>query len=103
MSNPLNKTMPEAALMKAIEDAADRLGYLCWHDNYSRRNKPGFLDLHICGHGRHWVLETKTAKGRTRPEQEDWIREYRKAGVDARIVRPDDLDDMLEELREQAA
>ncbi len=83
----------EAQLHHAVTDMAERLGWLVWHDNDSRRNDPGFPDL-LCIHPDHGViwLELKTMKGRVRPEQQAWIDLLRQARQRAFVVRPTDMD-----------
>lgn len=93
----------EAEVQDSIIGLADRLGYEWHHETDSRKSRPGFPDLHIVGYGRHWVFELKTATGRVEAEQSTWINAYKAAGVDARIVRPDDLDELLAELNDAAS
>lgn len=94
-------TMTEKALMETIQAAAKALGYLVYHPYDSRRSEPGWPDLFLVRNGAILVYETKTATGRVRPAQLDWLEELQHGRVlSARIVRPADLDDVLEELRE---
>jgi hypothetical protein len=94
-------TMPkltEAQLQKAIVQTAKQLGFLVYHSAYSIGSERGFPDLCICGHGRLWFFELKGPKPKVYPEQEAWIAALQAAGMDARFVYPDDLDDVLNEL-----
>ena len=94
-------TMTEKALMQAIRDAAGPLGYLTYHTYDSRRSEEGFPDLVIVKRGNLFFFETKTATGRVRPAQLNWLEELQNGQVlSARLVRPADLDDVLDELRE---
>jgi len=44
------------------------------------------------------VLELKSADGRYRPGQEDWLDAWRAVGADVRVVRPGDLHALEDEL-----
>ena len=67
--------MTEAALQQAVIDLARWCGYLAWHDNDSRRNRPCFPDLVLIhtGNGRLIFVELKSEKGRVRPDQDVWL------------------------------
>lgn len=67
--------MTEAALQQMVIDLARWAGYLVWHDNDSRRNRPGFPDLTMVHtlNGRLIFSELKSEKGRVRPEQDVWL------------------------------
>jgi hypothetical protein len=104
-------TITEAQLQDTIVSAARKLGYLVFHDHDSRRSETGFPDLVIVGHSRVIVFECKTAKGKLRPatinrkgrflpSQEDWLWEFARAGVEAGVIRPNDLDEALELLNQ---
>lgn len=95
--------MTEEELQKTITEAAMNHGYQVHHETDSRKSRGGFPDLHICGHGRQFVFELKSDRGESRPDQRVWIREYQRAGVDARFVYPEDLDAVLAELQRSAA
>jgi hypothetical protein len=53
----------------------------------------GFLDLLLL---RHTVIaaELKTGKGRPTVEQIEWLEAWRRAGVDAYLWHPDDLEEI---------
>lgn len=95
-------SMTEAELQSAIVEAAEKLGYHCHHETDSRKSNGGFPDLHIVGHSRQMVLELKSDRGESRPDQRQWIRAFQNAGVDARFVYPEDLDEVLAELQRGA-
>lgn len=95
----LAAAVTEKQLQDAIVDAAGRLGYLCYHTYDSRRSPEGFPDLLLVKGETCLVYECKTEKGRLRPMQQAWIDAFNAAGIPARIVRPADLDDVLNELR----
>ena len=93
-------SMTERQLQEAIRDAAGRTGWKCFHVYDSRRSVPGFPDLVLLRGDRALVYELKTETGRVRPEQRDWLEAFNTAGIPARIVRPCDLDAVLDELGE---
>lgn len=78
----------EAAYSRRITDMANLLGLRWHHEQDSRRSKPGFPDLVLCGPKGVLFLEVKTDTGRIKPEQQAWIDALRGAGQDALIVRP---------------
>jgi len=93
-------SMTERQLQEAIIAAARALGYLCYHVYDSRRSVPGFPDLVLLRGSRAIVYELKTERGRVRPEQHDWLAAFNAAGIPAKVIRPADLDAVLDELRE---
>jgi len=95
-------TTDEELLQRTLIEAADALGYLTHWTPDSRRTHAGHPDVTICGYGLYLKIELKTAKGRIRPMQIVWLRELRQAGIDARLVRPADLDGLLDLLRRVA-
>lgn len=84
----------EAAYQRRITDLANLLGLRWHHETDSRRSKPGFPDLTICGPKGVAFLEVKTDAGRIKPEQQAWLDALRAAGCDALIVRPRHWDDV---------
>lgn len=52
----------------------------------------GFPDLIIAGYGRIIAAELKSEKGRTTPEQEDWLRVLSLCGAETYVWRPSDWD-----------
>lgn len=83
----------EAEFQDTVTEMADRLGWRWHHETDSRRSEAGFPDL-VLVHPNHGVLwlELKTAKGRVRAEQHNWIYALQQAGQRAFVVRPADLD-----------
>ena len=83
----------ERELQDTVVEMAERLGWETWHDNDSRRNKPGFPDLLLVHpeRGAIW-FELKSQAGRVRPEQRYWLDLLTAAGQRAMVVRPRDLD-----------
>ena len=84
--------MTEADLQRAVLDLTKWLGLLAFHSTDSRRDScAGFPDLVISGQAGHIFRELKTAEGRLRPEQADWIARLTQGGADAAVWRPVDL------------
>jgi hypothetical protein len=83
--------MTEADLLRAVTDLARWLGLRYFHDNDSRRNRAGWPDLAIAGRGGLILRELKSATGRLRPEQMDWISILELGGADVAVWRPVDL------------
>lgn len=95
--------MAERDLQDAIIAHAEQLGFIWFHDRDARGNQPGHPDLHIVGHQLDLHLELKAATGRIRPQQRVWLRELQRATVhETRLVRPADMDDVLDLLRRMA-
>lgn len=96
-------TTDEAALQETLTKTADALGFLWHHEVDSSRSNPGLPDLRIVGHGLDLTCEMKTATGKLRPQQREWLRELQRATVhETRLVRPGDLDGIIELLRRMA-
>jgi len=88
--------MRERDFQAMVEQAAGYLSWRCYHTHDSRRSNPGWPDLVCIKDGKMLALELKTERGRVRPEQEVWIAELGQVpGVEARIVRPSEWDDLL--------
>lgn len=100
----------EADLQRAIIDAARARGWLVAHFRPAQTatgrwvtpveaDGKGFPDL-ILAHpaGGFLALELKGPRGVVSPEQARWVDTMRAAGVDARVVRPGDLDAVLDSL-----
>ncbi|PFG19853.1 VRR-NUC domain-containing protein [Serinibacter salmoneus] len=85
--------MSEDALQTQVLRIAAVLGWRAYHTHDSRRSQKGFPDLTLVhrASGRLVFRELKSAKGRLRPEQRDWLDDLRAAGVDAGVWRPADL------------
>ena len=86
--------MTEAQWQKRVTDYAALRHLRVWHDNDSRRNDAGLPDLLIVGPGGVAWLELKSAKGRVRREQAEWLADLRAAGQHAHVYRPEDWSDV---------
>jgi len=87
--------MTEAQLQTSLIHAAKQLGYRVYHAWLSQRSTPGFPDLTIVGHGTIFCWELKGPRGRVSDAQRAWIDDLVAAGIDARVIFPEDYDDAL--------
>src|SRR5262252_9371532 len=90
--------LAEAGLLEHLRALARRYGWLCYHTHDSRKSDAGFPDLVLCrppsvhGPGRLLFLECKTSTGKVTEAQARWLALLgRVPGVEARVVRPQDL------------
>ena len=89
--------MTEAELQAAVRQVARLGGWLVYHTNDSRRSDKGFPDL-VFVHprtGRHVYAELKSAKGRIRPEQQQWIDALTHGGCEVYVWRPEHWPDAV--------
>jgi hypothetical protein len=91
-----------AGLVGEILGRAGVLGYWCWADRHSLFQAAGWIDLVILGHRRAWFVEVKSADGRRSRQQVKVARLLKQAGLDYRLIRPDDLTGFTTELEEAA-
>lgn len=89
----------EREFMDALISVADTFSWMVYHTHDSRRSQAGFPDLVLCKPPRLLIWEAKRQDGRVKPEQRRWIEALAACGVDARVVRPVDYDDLLAILR----
>ena len=101
----MDRATPEDALLTAITDA---LTYTGWRWTHTRRSDkaqimghPGVPDLIAAKPGRLLFLELKSETGQLTAEQWAWLQacEPRSRRVMWMVVRPSDLDRVVEELR----
>jgi hypothetical protein len=94
----------EAQLQQAIVEAARLFGWLVFHARPAQTKRGwrtpmlgdrGFPDLVVAKPERCLALELKSDRGPLRPGQREWLDSLHGALVDARLVRPTDLDDVL--------
>lgn len=65
--------MTEKQLQQAVVACARLLGWRVYHTYDSRRSEPGFPDLCMARNGFVIFAELKTAAGKLRPGQRDWL------------------------------
>ena len=87
--------MTEKELSKQIVAAAKECGWLTYHTFLSKWSKPGFPDLCMVRNDRLLFWELKSAVGKVSESQAEWIEALSAVpGVDARVVRPGDLEEV---------
>ena len=86
--------MTEAQLQQAIADLAGMYGWLYYHTFDARHSPSGFPDAILVKPRRLVAFELKTETGRLTPMQAGWLGVLATIpGVEARLVRPSDLQD----------
>ena len=91
----IDATTSEKDFQKAVMHTARQLGWLVHHTWDSRTSNRGFPDLVMVRNGRLLFAELKSAKGKVRPPQEDWLRELRIAHEEVYLWRPQDWDEII--------
>jgi len=93
--------LTEKVLQEAVIKAAGYLGYRHFHAFSMIRSDAGFPDLILLRErdGRRFAIELKTERGKVSPAQTDWLAAFSTCGIPAFVVRPKDLDWLLETLR----
>ena len=72
-----------------VMDLAKVHGWLTYHTWRSDNSQPGFPDIVAIRRSRMVVLELKTEKGKTTPEQEMWLDAFKEVpSVRAGVFRP---------------
>lgn len=95
-----SETVTEKALMETIIEAAHLYGWKTYHTYDSRRSEPGYPDLALCRPPRYVLIECKTETGRLTEHQVEWGLSLTECpGVEYYLVRPTNLDPILERLR----
>jgi hypothetical protein len=62
------------------------------HHNWTEIHSPkGWPDLTFCKPPRLVFAELKSEKGKTTPEQDEWLNQLRECGQEAYVWRPSDL------------
>ncbi len=92
-------TESEAQFQAKVVETAQWFGWRWYHTHDSRRSPAGFPDLLLLRRDRALALELKSERGRVTSAQVSWIAALNAAGIEARIVRPGDWDQLLERLR----
>ena len=94
--------MSEREFQAQVVQAAEALGYLCYHTHDSRRSAPGFPDLIMVRGYRMIALELKVGRRKPTPEQLVWLAALRDVWqVDALWARPEDWDSLMELLKRE--
>jgi hypothetical protein len=99
----MDQACTEAELQAVVIEAAERGGWLVFHDNDSRRNRPGFPDLVLVRPPEVIFCELKTMRGKTTPEQREWIEALQSCSVvSAGVLRPNVSAPMVRRLLDKA-
>lgn len=99
----MKATISEKAFMRQVEDLARLSGWLVYHTHDSRRSAPGFPDLCLVRPPVVLFAELKSEGGKLRPEQRGWLEALSRCeGVEARLWRPSDFEEMTEMLCKRA-
>jgi Holliday junction resolvase len=96
--------MTERDLQRTVEHAL-RLGAWRYLHVFDSRRSPGagWPDIFAVRDGEALALELKTATGRVSPEQHEWLAALAACEIDARVVRPGDLDELTTRLLRRRA
>ena len=98
-SEQIELAMTEAELTRSIVAAAKELGYKVYFTWRSIHSPAGYPDLTMTRNGKLLIWEAKSAKGVVKPAQQEWLDALGQVpGVDARVVRPADLEQAYEAL-----
>lgn len=82
--------LSEKQLQQAVIDLARLLGFAVYHTHDSRRSVSGYPDLTLAKGRRLIFAELKTAKGRVKPLQQEWLDRLQRTGAEAYVWRPAD-------------
>ena len=98
----IESAMTEKEFQAIVIDRATSAGFRVYHTHDSRRSPSGFPDVVICAiratiHDERepvlFMWELKSMKGTVPRDQREWIEDLSSTRiVDARIVRPSDID-----------
>jgi len=91
---PMPMHMTEKELSAQIVREAKNCGWLCYHTWLSKYSPAGFPDLAMVRNGQLLAWELKGANGKVSLAQREWLDALALVpGVDARVVRPADLEE----------
>lgn len=116
----MNGLVTEDQLLTTVMEMAAAYGYLAYHPRPARTQKgwrtltqgdPGWPDVVLCRPAMHYpsnimdgplgdllILELKTELGQPTTGQRMWLGALQDAGVEARVLRPSDLEWLKERL-----
>lgn len=93
--------MSEDDLLKCVLDTAKLFGWLSAHFRPARTQNggwrtavsgdgKGFPDCVLLRGNRCLAWELKSSKGKPTSEQTNWLQAFKKAGFEARVIKPED-------------
>ena len=89
--------MTEDDMRERIREAAEIGRWKWYHPRDSRRSTAGWPDDVLCRQGRLWCLELKRQGKNPTKAQQEWLIELTTVpGVRASVIRPEDLDRLVE-------
>lgn len=94
----------EHAFQQQVEGLARVYGWRRYHTHDSRRSNAGFPDLVLVRGPELLFVELKTARGRVRREQLEWLEALRAVpGIEVYLWRPEDWDALHARLARERA
>lgn len=94
--------MTEAELQGWVATSARMLGWLVYHTYDSRRSEAGYPDTTLVRGSRLVYAELKSMRGKVTAAQQQWLDALRRVpGVEVYVWRPDELDTILDILRDE--
>lgn len=93
--------IPEKDLLEQVRTLAKYNGWLTYHTHNSTRSEAGFPDLVLVRPPTCLVVELKSAKGKLTEDQRVWMEALEASGIDVRLWRPSDMDEIVTVLRRQ--
>lgn len=95
MPRSVAPTQTEVRFQAQVVELARINGYDTYHTFNSRRSQAGWPDLAIYGHRRYLMVELKAEKGHLSLAQRSTIAKLRAAGVDVRVWRPSQWNEIV--------
>jgi hypothetical protein len=90
-----NRGISEKEFQAQILSLARLAGWKAYHTHDSRRSQKGFPDLVLVRPPVILFVELKSEAGKLRPEQKAWLEALSRCpGVEARLWRPGDFEDI---------
>ena len=101
----IGSLISEKALLEQVRQLARIMGFRTYHPHLSKWSERGWPDVTLVRPPRIIFLELKSATGRVTAEQAEWIAALSACGpnVTARVLRPQELDELPDLLRGAAA
>jgi hypothetical protein len=86
----IDETMTETQFQEKVLELAELRKWKAYHTFDSRKSEAGFPDLTLVRRGRLIFAELKSAKGKVREAQEEWVAQLSRVdGIEVHIWRPE--------------